>query len=131
MFRALKTSILILALLAPVAVLADGDVKNGEKIYKKCYFCHTLNQPTNRMGPHLMDIQGRKAGSIEGFVYSDALRQAGENGLIWNDATLKEFLTSPKTMVPGTSMRFWGLWESQINDLLAYLSSKSQAAPSE
>lgn len=131
MFSALKTSLLLLSLLAPVAAQAEVDVKNGEKIYKKCYFCHILNQPTNRMGPHLMDIQGRKAGSAEGFLYSDAMKQAGENGLIWDDRTLKEFLTSPKTMIPGTSMRFWGLWESQIDDLLAYLSNKSEAVPSE
>jgi cytochrome c len=76
-------------------------------------------------------LQGRKAGTIEGFRYSEAMRQAGENGLIWNDATLKEFLASPKTMMPGTSMRFWGLWESQIEDLLAYIKSKSEAVPSE
>ncbi|MCF7645123.1 cytochrome c family protein [Bacillus subtilis] len=131
MFRALKTSFLILSLLASVTAQAEADVKNGEKIYKKCYFCHTLDQPTNRMGPHLMDLQGRKAGSVEGFRYSEAMKQAGENGLIWNDATLKEFLTSPKTMMPGTSMRFWGLWESQIDDLFAYLKSRSEAAPGE
>ena len=131
MYRVFKTSILVLSLLAPVAVQAEADVKNGEKIYKKCYFCHTLDHPTNRMGPHLVDLQGRKAGTIEGFRYSEAMRQAGENGLIWNDATLKEFLTSPKTMMPGTSMRFWGLWESQIDDLLAYIKSKSEAVPSE
>ena len=113
------------------AVLAEADIKNGEKIYKKCQFCHLLNQPTNRMGPHLMQLQGRKAGSVEGFQYSDAMKQAGENGLIWNDATLKEFLTSPKAMVPGTSMRFWGLWDTQIDDLLAYLRSRSEAAASE
>lgn len=128
MLRLLTTSLIALTMLAPVAVQAAADVKNGEKIYKKCYFCHTLNQPTNRMGPHLMELQGRKAGSIEGFLYSDAMKQAGDNGLIWDDETLKEFLLSPKTMIPGTSMRFWGLFEGQVDDLLAYLNSVSETA---
>lgn len=128
MLRLLTTSLIALIMLAPVAVHAEADVKNGEKIYKKCYFCHTLNQPTNRMGPHLMELQGRKAGSVEGFLYSDAMKQAGDNGLIWDDKTLKEFLLSPKTMIPGTSMRFWGLFEGQVDDLLAYLNSVSETA---
>ncbi|MDR0251562.1 MAG: cytochrome c family protein [Brucellaceae bacterium] len=130
MLRLFIISALSLGLSAS-AVLAEADIKNGEKIYKKCQFCHLLNQPVNRMGPHLMQLQGRKAGSVEGFQYSDTMKQAGENGLIWNDATLKEFLTSPKAMVPGTSMRFWGLWDTQSDDLLAYLRSRSEPAPSE
>lgn len=116
------------ALLAPSESLAQGDAKAGEKIYLKCRSCHALDQPTNKMGPHLMGLFGRKAGGVEGFQYSDAMKQAGENGLIWNEDTLKEFLTSPKAMIPGTSMRFWGLWENQIDDLNTYLKEKSAIA---
>lgn len=115
------------ALLAPSESHAQGDAKAGEKIYLKCRSCHVLDQPTNKMGPHLLELLGRKAAAVEGFEYSDAMKQAGENGLIWNETTLKEFLTSPKTMIPGTSMRFWGLWENQIDDLNAYLREKSLA----
>lgn len=128
MLRLFKISLLAFCLSAPAAALAEGDIRNGEKIYQKCRFCHILNQPANRMGPHLMQLQGRKAGTIEGFQYSAAMKQAGDNGLIWNDATLKEFLTAPKTMIPGTTMRFWGLWEGQIDDLLAYLNAQAEAA---
>ncbi len=129
MLRLFKISLLVCCLSVPAAAQAEGDIKNGEKIYQKCRFCHILNQPINRMGPHLMQLQGRKAGSVEGFRYSAGMQQAGENGLIWNDATLKEFLTSPKTMIPDTTMRFWGLWEGQIDDLLAYLNAQAEAAP--
>lgn len=116
------------ALLAPSESLAQGDAKTGEKIYLKCRSCHVLDQPTNKMGPHLMGLFGRKAGTVEGFQYSEAMKQAGENGLIWNEETLKKFLASPKAMIPGTSMRFWGLWENQIDDLNVYLKEKSAIA---
>lgn len=106
-----------------------GDAEAGAKIYLKCRSCHVVDQATNKMGPHLLDILGRTAGSVEGFQYSEAMKQAGKNGLIWNENTLKEFLTSPKTMIPGTSMRFWGLWENQINDLNAYLKEKATKQP--
>lgn len=113
------------ALLAPSESHAQGDARVGEKIYLKCRSCHVLDQPTNKMGPYLTGLFGRKAGTVEGFQYSEAMKQAGENGLIWNEDTLKEFLTSPKAMIPGTSMRFWGLWENQIDDLNVYLKEKS------
>ncbi len=109
----------------------QGDAVAGAKIFLKCRSCHVLDQPTHKMGPHLVQIFGRKAGSAEGFRYSDAMNQAGENGLIWDENSLKEFLTSPKAMIPGTSMRFWGLWEGQIDDLMAYLKENTQAAPDE
>lgn len=109
----------------------EGDAEAGAKIYLKCRSCHALDQPTNKMGPYLLDILGRKAGTVEGFQYSEAMKQAGENGLIWNEDTLKEFLTSPKTMIPGTTMRFWGLWENQIDDLTAYLKEKASHKPAQ
>lgn len=116
------TVLLTLYLILPV--LAQGDARTGEKIYQKCRSCHELDHLTNKMGPHLKDLLGRTVGSVAGFQYSDALIQAKQDGLIWDAKSLKQFLTSPKTMFPGTKMRFWGLWENQIDDLTAYLQDK-------
>lgn len=106
---------------------SKGDAENGAKIYLKCRSCHVLESRTNKMGPHLLEILGRKAGTVEDFEYSDAMLEARDNGLTWDESNLKKYLTSPKTMIPATSMRFFGLWESQIDDLLAYLKTSNSA----
>lgn len=118
---------LILLLIASMTLIARGDDSpDGAKIYLKCRSCHELTQPTHKMGPHLVNLLGRQAGSIAGFRYSDAMRRAGEDGLIWNEETLKAFLASPKTVIPQTSMRFWGLWPQQIEALLRFLKQQPQ-----
>jgi cytochrome c len=82
-----------------------------------------LDQERSVFGPHLKGIIGRKAAFLPDYAYSDALRAAGEAGLVWDEQALRDFLYSPKTKVPGTKMRFWGLWREEIDDLIAYLMS--------
>ncbi len=75
-----------------------------------------------------MGVVGRPAGSVADYGYSDAMKGAGANGLVWTEEELHAFLYSPKKAVPGTSMRFFGLWsDSEIDDLIAYL--KTVPAP--
>ncbi|MET0173112.1 MAG: cytochrome c family protein [Agrobacterium vaccinii] len=107
---------------------ADGDAANGERAFNKCSACHSIEKPRTRMGPHLMGVVGRPAGSVADYKYSQAMTDAGASGMVWTEDSLREFLSSPKKKVPGTSMRFFGLWsESEINDLIAYL--KTVQAP--
>lgn len=88
--------------------------------------CHSIDSDTNKAGPHLKGVFARPAGSVADFRYSKAMSEAGAAGLIWDDAALAEFLSSPKTKVPNTSMRFWGTWfQSEIDDLIAYLKANS------
>jgi cytochrome c len=57
-----------LALLASAgAAQAEGDPAKGEEVFNKCKICHVLDEPTNRMGPYLVGIIGRQAGTAEGF----------------------------------------------------------------
>ncbi|TNM65423.1 c-type cytochrome [Aliirhizobium smilacinae] len=99
-----------------------ADLGHGERVFKVCAPCHVIDSDMNKIGPHLKGVVGRPAGSIGDFRYSKAMTQAGDAGLVWDDKTLAEFLSSPKTKVPNTSMRFWGLWfQSEIDDLIAYL----------
>lgn len=109
-----------------VAIPAHGqdDIAHGKRVFQVCASCHAADAETNRFGPHLKGIVGRRAGVVADFRYSQALRDAGANGLIWDDAALEAFLYSPRTKVPGTSMRFWGLWsQAEIRDVIAYLRS--------
>ncbi|POO51868.1 c-type cytochrome [Agrobacterium rosae] len=108
--------------------MAEGDAARGERAFSKCSACHSIDHPRTRLGPHLMGVVGRPAGTVPEYKYSAAMTDAGAGGLIWTEEKLHAFLYSPKKTVPGTSMRFFGLWsDSEIDDLIAYL--KTVAAP--
>jgi cytochrome c len=98
---------------------ADGDVAAGEKVFRKCKACHTLEEGKNRVGPSLHGVIGRQAGTLEGYKYSSAMK---DSGITWNDDTLAKYLHDPKAMVPKTKMTFPGLKkEEDIKDVIAYI----------
>jgi len=71
-----------------------GDPALGEKVFKKCKACHVVDSDKNKTGPHLVNIMGRQAGSVEGFTkYSKAIK---ESGIVWDEATLDGFWKSQK-----------------------------------
>lgn len=98
------------------------DAAEGAKVFKKCMVCHTAEDTTNKVGPSLKGIVGRKAASVEGFKYSDAMLAKAAEGVIWDEATLTAYLPDPKAFVPGTKMVFPGLKKPQdVANLIAYL----------
>ncbi len=75
--------------------------------FAQCSTCHTCGKDApDGIGPNLFGVHGRKAASMPGFAYSDALKASG---LSWDDATLDQWLTKPQAFVPGTRMTFAGL----------------------
>lgn len=113
--------ILALALIVALPTLASAqDAEEGKNVFKKCRACHTVGEKAvNRVGPQLNGVVGRAAGSVEGFNYSDAMKNSG---LTWDEAALSEFFANPKAKVPGTKMVFAGLKdETDRADLIAYL----------
>ena len=120
----LTAAVAAVTILGAVPSHADGDAAKGKKIFAKCKACHTLEAGKNKVGPSLHGIIGRKAGSIEGFSYSDAMKNSG---LTWDEATLDKYLTKPKDEVPGNKMMFPGLpKETDRQNLIAYLKEASQ-----
>jgi cytochrome c len=96
-----------------------GDPKAGEVIFKQCAACHSLDPDTNKQGPTLAGLFGRHAGTVEDFNYSDANKNSG---IVWDEATLRKYLSNPRAVVPGTKMTFMGLKDpQQIEDTIAYL----------
>jgi cytochrome c len=121
--RCLPTAIIAGALaLTSTAALAQGDAAQGEKVFNKCKACHEVDEPQNKVGPHLVGIFGRPAGSVEDFNYSDAMK---ESGVTWNEETIAAYLADPRGYIKGNRMALAGLKEEEIADLIAYLKEES------
>lgn len=114
---------LISALAAPV--LAQGDVAKGEKLFKKCAACHAVGDGAkNKVGPVLTGILDNKAGQNPDFKYSKAMKKAAADGLVWDEASLSEFLTKPRAFLKGTKMGFAGFKKpADIENVVAYLAT--------
>jgi glucose/arabinose dehydrogenase len=108
-----------------------ADAVAGKALFaQRCSICHTAESGDNggAQGPSLIGLMGRTAGGAPQFSYTAALR---DSKLTWDAATLRRFLASPSTVVPGTSMLIAVPAESERNDLVAYFQSvATQAAPS-
>jgi cytochrome c2 len=117
---ALAFAMILLPALAPAQ---DGSVEAGADVFKKCRACHDVGpNAKNKVGPLLNGIIGRKAGTIDGFSYSEANKKAGSGGLVWSDEVMFEYLEKPLSYMPGTKMAFAGLKDPQDrNDVIAYL----------
>lgn len=102
-------------------LLAQADLKKGAKLFKKCAACHKVEKGANSTGPYLYGVVGRPVGAVEGFSYSDAMANHGGE---WTPEALNEFLTSPKSYVPGTKMSFKGFAKPEERaNIIAYLDS--------
>ncbi|ARQ58807.1 cytochrome-c class 1 protein [Rhizobium sp. Kim5] len=105
----------------------EGDAAAGAVVFKKCATCHVVDSDTNKVGPSLNKLFGRKAGTHPNFAYSAGMKAAGEGGLVWDETVLREYLHNPKAKVKGTKMAFVGVKdEKEITDLIAYLKQYSQ-----
>jgi len=92
----------------------------GEALRDNCTACHALERPSNMVGPHLVGVVGRAAGSLDGYAYSDALRTSG---LTWTPETLARFILAPNDTVPGTKMAVGHLSAQEASDIVMYLRS--------
>ena len=97
-----------------------ADPAAGQAVFKaQCGICHSPLQGKNLVGPSLFGIIGRKSGTVEGFHYSAANRNAE---ITWNAAILDKYLTAPRAVVPGTIMTYAGLKDdAKRADVIAYL----------
>lgn len=112
------------ALAVSAAAAPGGDPNAGEEIYARCLACHALAY--DRTGPRHCGLFGRRAGSVKGFAYSDAMKRSK---LVWNEKTLDRFLASPLTAVPGTAMGYAGVSDrKERGNLIAYL-RRANASP--
>lgn len=111
-------------LLPAGTALAEGDPAAGKTVFRKCLACHTVQAGKNRVGPSLAGIVGRKAGTVEGFKYSDAMTAFGAGGGVWDDKSLDAYIADPKDYIKGNKMAFPGIKKAEERaDVIAYLKS--------
>jgi len=113
----------VACLLAALPSAHAQNAENGAEVFKKCRACHQVGDGAkNAVGPVLNGLFGRKSGTIEGFNYSDANKEAGAKGLVWNEEELFKYLENPLAYMPKNKMAFAGVKDEQDRkDLIAYL----------
>lgn len=108
------------------ALMALGDVASGEKIFKKCAACHSINKGgKHKIGPALYNVVGRKVGGVEDYKYSKALIAYEKE---WTFEELNGFLIKPAKHIKGTKMAYAGLRkEADRASVIKYLNAKSDS----
>lgn len=121
-----RTALVALFLVAGLGQASAQDAAAGEKVFAVCKACHQVGDSAkNVVGPVLNGLIGRKAGSVEGYNYTDANKKSG---ITWDEATFAEYIKDPKAKIPGTKMAFAGIKDEQkIKDLIAYLHTFDKA----
>ena len=107
----------LLALGSASAPAFAADAAHGQAVFKNCASCH--NDQPGALGPNLHGVYGRKAGDLDDFRYSNAMKRAD---FVWDEANLKAYIADPQGKVKGNRMPFSGLRnEGDIDDVVAYL----------
>jgi cytochrome c len=85
---------------ASTGLAVAQDATKGEQIFKQCMLCHRVGPNAKSLiGPVLNDVIGRQAGTFEGFRYSPLMKAAGENGLVWNEELIVQYIADPTTFL--------------------------------
>ena len=104
--------------------MAMGDLAHGEKVFKKCAACHSINKGgKNNIGPAFYNVVGRKVGSISDYKYSKALSEYDND---WSFEELNGYLIKPAKWIKGTKMAFAGLEKRKDRaSVILYLNQNS------
>ena len=105
-----------LSALTVLGLTFAASAQEAPAAFNQCKACHIIGK--NGVGPNLAGVVGRKAGSVDGFKYSDAMKAAPA----WDEAALSKYLADPKGTIPGNKMAFAGLKKPEdVTAVVAYL----------
>jgi cytochrome c len=99
---------------------AAAAVERGKRIASTCSNCHALTAERNKIGPHLVAVLGRKAGTVRGYTYSEGMKRYGRD---WTPDRMVAFLQDPRGVVPQTKMGISPLRPDQARDVVSYIRS--------
>jgi cytochrome c len=98
---------------------AAANLDHGKEVFRACAACHT--EKPDALGPSLKGVLGRKSAALDDFRYSGPMRRAN---LVWDEASLRQFVADPQAKVAGTRMPFGGLTDPKdLDDIMAYLAT--------
>jgi cytochrome c len=102
------------------SVASAQDPAAGQISFSRCVGCHSIGvDAKNKNGPQLNALEGRKCGSVEGYVYSNANKDCP---FTWNEANFVEYIRDPKAKIPGTRKSISGIRDlTEAKNLWAYL----------
>lgn len=121
---------------------AQGNAEDGEAVFRRCQTCHKIGPDAkNAVGPVLNGVIGRQAGTFPEFSYSPLNKAAGENGLVWTEELIFEYLADPAPflkkfltskgkadLAEGTTRMVFKLAdETDRRDVIAYIKKFSPA----
>ena len=106
------------------SLFLDADIAHGEKVFKKCAACHSVNKGGgNKIGPKLWNVMFRPVGAISDYKYSKALSNYKKD---WNWEEMNGFLIKPSKWIPNNKMGFAGLKsEKDRASVILYLNQNS------
>ncbi len=105
--------------LAVGTVHAAGDPRRGEKLFEQCRACHAVERGVDGVGPDLHGVFGRRAGALEDFSYSTAVKRSG---ITWTPQTLDAYIADPQKVVPANRMPYAGMPDANDRtDVIAYM----------
>ena len=112
---------LVKVLVTSSTALAAGDPAAGQTVFAaRCAACHSTKPDDNKIGPSLAGIVGSKSGTVPGFNFSIAMKEAN---LTWDDANLDKYLANPNGFVHGTKMFVNLPSETDRENVVAYLNT--------
>jgi len=99
----------------------NGNAETGKQLFqKRCTGCHTFD--SNKEGPRLRGVLGRKAGSVTEFSYSNELKAAH---IIWDEGSLDQWLANPDAVIPDNDMAFHVSNPQERADIIQFLRQAS------
>ncbi|MGO8021175.1 c-type cytochrome [Rhizobium leguminosarum] len=113
----LTMAALVVSIFPTMAAAAEGDAARGETVFKRCSACHAPTD-VNKVGPGLLGVVGRKAGTAPNYQYS---KQLVDSNITWDEANLDAYLTAPRKLVNGTKMSGAVANQKDRDDVIAYL----------
>ena len=117
----IRAGVLLIKVLATSTALAAGDPTAGQTVFAaRCATCHSTKPDDNKIGPSLAGIVGSKSGTVPGFDFSPAMKNAN---VTWDDANLDKFLANPTGFVHGTKMFVNLPNETDRQNVIAYLNT--------
>ena len=114
----------VVFVVASTPLVRAADPEKGKSVFEQCAACHSLGDPGDYDGPMLKGVMGRKAGSLEDYRYSAAMKRSD---VTWDTTTLDKYVTDPQAFIPGNRMAFAGINDkAQREDLIAYLATATK-----